>query len=188
MKVKHMIKTDELIDFFKDAKIYCLMEGHKEEIEITRKRTFNQMKPLNLIQEYVWVVINSGMKNQVAEKIYARFWKEQDFDVIGHPGKREAIIKAFLKYKQWFKDLQQAPDKIEYLGSLHYIGKITKYHLARNLGIDCAKPDRHLVRLAERFNFVDVQEMCQYISIKTGERIGVVDVILWRYCNLKGAY
>ena len=82
------------------------------------------------------------------------------------------------------KALQASNDKIEYLDSLPMIGPITKYHLARNLGIDCAKPDRHLVKLAKYFGYPSVQQMCEDISKESGYRIGTVDVILWRYCNM----
>ena len=72
--------------------------------------------------------------------------------------------------------------------TLPWIGPITKYHLARNLGIDVAKPDRHLVRLAKRFGYNEstgVQQMCEELAERTRDRIGVVDVVLWRYANLK---
>jgi hypothetical protein len=39
-------------------------------------------------------------------------------------------------------------ERLEYLGSLPWIGAITKYHAARNFGVDCVKPDIHLTRLA----------------------------------------
>ena len=67
------------------------------------------------------------------------------------------------------------------------IGPITKFHLARNIGIDCAKPDRHLVRIAERFGWKDnIQGMCVKLAAYSGWRIGTVDLILWRYCNMHG--
>lgn len=79
-------------------------------------------------------------------------------------------------------------DKISALEELPWIGGITKYHLARNMGLDCVKPDRHLVRLAERYGFEDPHLMCNYLAKQFKERVGTIDVILWRYCNLTGNY
>lgn len=76
---------------------------------------------------------------------------------------------------------------IVYLDSLPMIGPITKYHLARNIGLDYAKPDRHLIRLAEKFGYPDIQVMCTKLSAYSGWRIGTVDVILWRYCNMQSS-
>lgn len=143
------------------------------------------MDSKTFLLEYVYVVLNSGMKNQVAEKIYRRFLEEGSKS-IRHEGKRKAIVKAQLYYKTWFKELKHGSvlEKLDYLETLPWIGPITKYHLARNLGIDVAKPDRHLQRIADHFKYNDVQKMCNTLSLMTGERVGVVDVVLWRFCNL----
>jgi len=84
--------------------------------------------------------------------------------------------------------LKDTNDKVEYVASLPMMGPITKYHLARNIGIDCAKPDRHLQRLAARFGYSDVQTMCGEIAKKSGYRIGTVDLILWRFCEKHPSY
>jgi thermostable 8-oxoguanine DNA glycosylase len=49
--------------------------------------------------------------------------------------------------------------------------------------MDFAKPDRHLVRIAKSYK-LEVEEMCLNLSKQTGERIGVVDVVIWRAANL----
>jgi thermostable 8-oxoguanine DNA glycosylase len=176
----------DLIEHYRKAKKFLMENGHSKEIEITQSRKFEDCTADDFVWEYVWVVLNAGMKNQVAEKIYTKLIDSRDINTVGHEGKRKAIQKAFRESEDWFKQLHRADDKLAYLESLHWIGHITKYHLARNIGLDYAKPDRHLVRLAERFGYEKetVQEMCQYISEQTNDRIGVVDVVLWRYCNL----
>jgi len=73
---------------------------------------------------------------------------------------------------------------MNFLQTLPYLGKITSYHLARNIGLDVAKPDRHLTRLSAEYGFTTAQEMCEFIAKNVGERIGTVDVILWRAINL----
>lgn len=62
-----------------------------------------------------------------------------------------------------------------------YIGDVTVWHLAKNLGFDVAKPDRHLIRLARRHGFGDAHALCSALSHATGEPVRVVDLVLWRY-------
>lgn len=177
-------KKNDIISFFNTAKEYCISKGYEWEINSKRDISFENIKSEDFLWKYIFVVISSGMKNQVAEKIFNKFRNTLNLNDIGHEGKRKAIATAMEKYSDWFSELQKSEDKLTFLDTLPFIGKITKYHLARNLGIDVAKPDRHLVRLAKRFGYDDVQKMCKEISDKTGERIGVVDEILWRYSNL----
>lgn len=175
-----------LLNFYNQAKQDVIQKGYKREIDIVEERHLNDITPEIFQKEYVYVVCNSGMKNQVAEKIFQNYVYKGN-KVINHPGKWEAIKTSERQYKHWFDMLCSKKtdiDRVEYLESLPWIGKITKYHLARNLGIDCAKPDRHLTRMAKICGFDDVQLMCKEISDKTGDRIGTVDVVLWRYCNL----
>ncbi len=177
-----------IIDFFSNALDFCIKNGYEEEIDHVRTNYFDDsVEAKHFLNAFVYVVLNTGMKNQVAEKIYRELIDSGDLDKsVKHKGKHKAITLAFRNYETWFKELKQADDKVEYLGSLFFIGDITKYHLARNLGLDVAKPDRHLQRIADKFGYTDVQEMCKYISEITEERIGTVDVILWRFCNLTG--
>ena len=163
--------------------------GYQEEIEWCRRMaTFEECTPERFFSEYVWCVLNAGMKEQVARKIYVRFQQAWDISVVGHLGKRAAIKTGIETHLAWFRILQNHNDRIEYLQSLPWIGPITKYHLARNIGIDCVKPDRHLVRLAAHFGFPSPLEMCIEIQKHTDpqERLGTIDVILWRDCNLRG--
>jgi len=65
--------------------------------------------------------------------------------------------------------------------TLPFIGPVTVQHLAKNLGVEAAKPDRHLTRLADRFGYETVQEMCSAISGRTGDSLSVTDLVLWRF-------
>ena len=83
--------------------------------------------------------------------------------------------------------------EICYLDTLPMIGPVTRYHLARNIGIDCVKPDRHLIRLASEAGYEmkdpqkGVEAMCRDIQKDIGdaEKLGTIDVVLWRACNLR---
>ena len=69
-----------------------------------------------------------------------------------------------------------------WLQTLPFIVPITVYHLAKNYGFDCAKPDRHLVRIA---GAEGTHELCARLARETGDRIATVDVVIWRAANLK---
>jgi hypothetical protein len=70
---------------------------------------------------------------------------------------------------------------IEVLQTLPHIGPVTVYHLAKNLGLPVAKPDRHLQRLAAALSYADAHLLCKDISDITGDPPHVVDLIFWRY-------
>lgn len=147
----------ELIQFYENAKQYCIDHGYQHEIDIVMERKFHNQTHETFLFEYIFVVVSSGMKNQVAQGIFESC-KKIGSKAIGHPGKRKAVVKAQLYYKTWFRELKSCgsiQEKLDYLETLPWIGPITKYHLARNLGIDVAKPDRHLKRIAEHFGYTD---------------------------------
>lgn len=171
--------------FFNNAHQY-VTANFKGEMDYVECRRFPDMTIHDFFMEYVYVVLNTGMKNQIAEKIFCELKETGDVNVVRHKGKQKAIREATRNCRKWFEELKNAPDKLVYLESLPFIGPITKYHLARNLGLDYAKPDRHLVRLAQKFGCKSVQSMCEELAQISGLRIGTVDVVLWRYCNMQG--
>ncbi|HVY23721.1 MAG TPA: hypothetical protein VG962_10250 [Steroidobacteraceae bacterium] len=59
--------------------------------------------------------------------------------------------------------------------------------MAKNLGFDIAKSDRHLVRLKDALGFNTVDEMCLSIARFSGDAVRVVDVVLWRYMEQSAA-
>ena len=140
--------------------------------------------------ETIWVICNSGMKNQVARKIYDRILqamidKKPLLDVFKHEGKVKAIESAWKDRVDFFAQYKKTPDdlKLNFLECLPFIGPITKYHLAKNLGMDVCKPDRHLVRIAEHYE-VTPEQLCKILSVVTGDRIATVDYVIWRAANL----
>lgn len=138
--------------------------------------------------QYMWVVLSAGMKNQIARIIEDRIhhaWenKQPTSSAFGHKGKVAAIDHVLINRYRIFAEYRSSSDKIEYLATLPWIGDITKWHLAKNLGFDTAKPDRHLVRIAERLKTSPL-ELCQRLADATGYRIATVDLIIWRAANL----
>ncbi|CAN0576693.1 unnamed protein product, partial [Ectocarpus sp. 12 AP-2014] len=72
-------------------------------------------------------------------------------------------------------------DPIEELQNFAHIGPITVWHLAKNLGLNVAKPDRHLARLSAQIGFIDADDLCSRLADQSDEPKKVVDLILWRY-------
>ncbi len=184
-------QPSDILTFFERAKLFCYKKGFESEIESVRRRDFSIIDAEQFFLDYVYVVLNTGMSNRGAESMYVDFLQSKcNPEVIKHSGKRKAIQTGLREYKNWYsklKELKSNPatkdeEILDYLETLPFIGDVTKKHLARNTGLlmSVAKDDRHLVRLAWRFQFKSVQEMCEYISKYTGEKVGVIDVILWR--------
>ncbi len=158
----------------------------------------------SFFREYLWVCLcSTGLKEQIVRKTFDKFWdsfngrnnlesfgieSENPFWVIRNKRLREAAYGVFTQRKEHFKKFLNADDKIEFLDSLPQMGPATKYHLARNLGIDCIKPDRHLRNIADRWGFKTPEILCQEIVKFTGLKLGIIDIVLWRYCNLTGDY
>ena len=164
--------------------------GFREEYEWA-----NNIKPpetaVELFCEYSWVVINAGMKEQIARKIWKKVkdaiingWEMSS--VFGHEGKVKAIEEGWRhqqKRFELFKQAEMSGTILEFCESLPYIGKITKYHLAKNLGAQVAKPDRWLERVAKQSGET-VQDLCERLAKESGDRITAVDNTIWRMCNL----
>jgi hypothetical protein len=140
-------------------------------------------------QEAIFVICNSGMKNTVARLIFNRclgalFDGRSVLDVFRHKGKAAAIEKIWTDRDGLLSNYlsrQTDADRLEMLAALPWIGSITKYHLAKNFGVDVAKPDVHLQRLADREGCT-AQALCDRLAGEVGLRAATVDVVLWRAC------
>lgn len=137
-------------------------------------------------EQAVYVICNSGMMNRVAEPIFYRCMDALNRSasattVFGHPGKAAAIDWIWAERDQLFAAYVGAGDAIAFLRGLPWIGDITSYHLAKNLGADVAKPDVHMERLA-RQDRTDTHKLCARLARQTGYRIATIDTVLWRAC------
>jgi hypothetical protein len=137
-------------------------------------------------QAAVYVIANSGMNYAVAQKIFERCREALQGNrkvqkVFAHPGKAKAIEQIWKDRDQLFTDYQLSDDKLEFCQSLPWIGPTTSRHLAKDLGVDVAKPDVHLARLARR-DRTTVPRMCRSLAKQTGYRLATIDTILWRAC------
>lgn len=137
-------------------------------------------------QSAIYVIVNSGMKYGVAQQIYKRCIEKlyaggKARKVFGHPGKAKAIDTIWKHREELFAAFLEAEDKLDFCASLRWIGPVTRYHLAKDLGVDVAKPDVHLARLARR-DRTTVERLCRRLAKDACCRVATVDTILWRAC------
>jgi len=148
-------------------------------------RTFDEF-----FEEYVYVVVASGFRGRTA----ARFTplliacdgdETRMLAVFKNKRKVAAIACVFQLRHKWDEPTgfraNVARWGIDTLINLPMIGPITKFHLARNIGLsrDVAKPDLHLVRYAAEQRQSSVQSMVESIAQSHEMTVGVVDFILW---------
>lgn len=142
--------------------------------------------PDDFARRVVFVICSSGMSAAAAEAIYEKCVAALDGDetassVFPHPGKAAAIDIVWRDRKDLFDSFLSDDDALAFCAELPFVGPVTRYHLAKNLGADVAKPDVHLARLAKREG-VTPQQLCQRLAAATGYRAATIDTILWRAC------
>lgn len=178
-------------DQYTQLKAYLFDNGYDEEINWC-ENVKAPTTPEDFASEYIFVVCNSGMKAQIARKIYQKIinnFPGSASDVFNHKGKCDAIDYVCINRIKLFNDLKLLLDSsnnndvLAWLKSLPWIGDITKYHLAKNYGLDVAKPDRWLMRVAEKAN-KSVDKLCEELGLITGDRVATVDYVIWRGCNI----
>jgi len=124
------IEDNRLLDLYNFIKDFVIKKGYKQEIEwCSNIPEIEKIDKWYFFEEYAWVVINSGMKSSVAEKIFNRFWNNGDLnlDAIGHPHKRESIEKVFDHLDRYFKHLVKSKNMLKYIVNDNYINIIKDY-------------------------------------------------------------
>jgi hypothetical protein len=160
-------------------------EGFTDEVAWSEGLT-EVADPLCFWREYAWVVLNSGIRNQVARSIWNRVRPAVEAggsaaDVFRHAGKAAGIDRVWKDRQPLLDGYIASTEKLAFLQSLPWIGTITCWHLAKNYGLDVAKPDRHLVRIA---GSEGTHALCARLARASGDRIATVDGVIWRAANL----
>lgn len=193
--------------FIKDA---VLKAGFGEEISWQASVKFENITESDFLSEYAWVALSAGMKERVIRKrfqyvSYAFFhWESAKIIATNEDSCRRLALRYFNNRRKIEAIISTARDiaslgfscfkeaiysnPLEVLQALPFIGPVTRYHLAKNIGLPFAKPDRHLVRLATYAGYGDVQEFCGDICMYTGDSIPVVDLVLWRFAVTTESY
>lgn len=199
-----------LVRCYLDIKRRLIAEGWAAEIDWQGDLDFAAITETDFLRETAWVVLSAGMAERVVHVKFPvltdifRQWrnageivadrkeiKKQALKAFAHEGKISAIIaiaqrvqlSGFGAIKEVIREEREA-----FLACLPYIGPVTALHLAKNLGLDVAKPDRHLVRIAEAAGYDSAASLCSEISAIVGDRIGVVDLVLWRFATQEKRY
>lgn len=177
-------------EFYREVRAKLAALGYVEDWEWAQNVRAPET-PEALACEYTWVVVNSGMHHRAARAIMDRVWPRLVAGLpiypaaFGHAGKALAIGVMWDQRERRLAAFRELGGEVErvlaWCESLPWIGAITKYHLAKNLGADVAKPDRWLVRLAAA-EVTTVDELCRRLAAETGDRVATVDVVLWRAC------
>ncbi len=201
------MRQDIAIRMFETAKSYC-RENYPDELAWAKSispETFRNLRSKRFLSEYCWVVYASGFKVATVESIFpdlrtafknfelaylARMRSLKPvLDVFNNKRKANSFLEGskliaregFSAFKKRLKE-----KGVDVLEQLPGIGPITKYHLAKNIGlVDEAKPDIWLVRAADAC-LSTVEELVAFLSVKYGLSRHTVDVILWRYGADKG--
>lgn len=191
--------------YYSEARERVEALGFLNEIEWQASQQPAMVSESIFLRETAWVVMCSGFKESTVRKCFDYvslcFCEWESAKVIaanskvciesalvgfGNRAKMEALGSiAELVASQGFEEFFEAVthDYLAELQKLPFIGPVTALHLAKNLGFEIAKPDRHLVRLCSNLGFPDVEEMCEVFSNESGDPIRVVDIVLWRYCE-----
>lgn len=191
------------VRFFADACSYVQSAGLAAEVAWQRETEFHEFTESDLLREHAWVTMCSGFRESVVRRVFDHvslcFCDWESSEVIVESGEvccltaassfankaklhgiltasRKVVEVGFSKFKR-----DVLADPIGQLQALPYIGPITSWHLAKNLGLDVAKPDRHLVRVSESLGFRDANHLCRELAASTGNQTKVVDLIVWRF-------
>ena len=203
-------RQDNIVNAYRYAKEVVLNASYHAEIEWQASLNFNDTTETDFLREYAWVALSAGMHEYVIRRyfpIISRcFYDWQSTKIIveqedkcrhlalrnfNNRRKIDGIIETariidLLGFDVYRESICHNP--LEALQSLPFIGPVTRYHLAKNIGLPFAKPDRHLVRLANSVGYSDVQQFCKDISIYVNDSIPVVDIVLWRFAAITNSY
>lgn len=194
---------DAALEIFTLARAYVDSEGLAHEVAWQGSRSTVDFTESDLLREAAWVILCSGFRESIVRSCFDYIslafcdWESAAAIVtargachraamasIANRRKLDAIVKvAEIIHDVTFRQLKQRilQEPIAELQQFPFIGPITSWHLAKNLGFDVAKNDRHLARLSEWLGYADAMDLCRAIAAVSGESLNVIDLILWRY-------
>lgn len=197
--------TNQILDVYECAKEITHKSGYIDNINhlqhLMDKKPYKSITIDNFLREYLWVVYTCGFKADTVRKHWNQIKKMScEFDISKtkeysfeellelSPIKNKKKVKAIKKSCEIINDtfihkihnIQDQNDAKKLLKTLPFIGEVTVYHIMRNIGIDCFKPDRHIVHIKEELGISGEQLFNTILSECEEEFIGVIDHILWR--------
>ena len=201
---------EQLASAYLLAKESVIRRGFSDEIDWQYDRDIREVNVPSFLAEYAWVVLCCGMRERTVRSVFGGIvtaFQQWRLDAIlaesvercmnnalktfANPAKIGAIgevASALANGAIVVEDIVFGDAPLRELQQLPFVGPVTVYHLAKNLGLNVCKPDRHLVRLARAFEFATVDELCNAIASSLDEKLSVVDIVLWRYLSITGDY
>ena len=205
-----MIGSRELATVYMDLKEVVIGAGYAHEIDWQEDVDFERVSEREFLMEAAWVVLSSGFREKTvrakfagvseafldwgsAERIAAcrEHCERRALGVFGHRAKVRAIGDIVsMVAEEGYNNIRDhvRRDGVEYLRIMPYMGPVTAHHLAKNVGISVAKPDRHLVRMACMAGRGGPMAMCEEVANVVGDAVEVVDLVFWRYATLDAEY
>jgi hypothetical protein len=192
---------DGIKNYFSQAREF-VQRFYPDEIEYFSSIKFDDITPEFYFREYVWVVHATGFSAHAVGSFINRLteaygnWKQlavcdestmlkRVCAVVNNPKKILSVYKMAklmldrVNTSNWNEYKYNYLSTPELLQKLPYIGKVTCFHLARNIGLlEYVKPDLHLVRLAKHWGFKNCDDMCKFVQPKDMP-LGIVDLIFW---------
>lgn len=193
----------EAIRLFIKASGYAVASGFDVAVEQQRTIRLDQLTERELLRESAWVVLCSGFRESIVRRYFGHIslcfcdWESAEAIVEAYPACKFAAKHVFANdaklegivgiarhvVEVGFSNFKKAIlcNPILALQGLPYIGPITVLHLAKNIGVDSAKPDRHLARVSSKLGFPDAASLCAAVACATGESVSIIDLIIWRF-------
>ena len=157
LKTQENERISKIVDSYFKAKRFVLENGYKYEIEWQENISFNSINEENFLVEVAWVILSTGMREQVIRSIFPNFvdamfgfksaklickfsesCRERALNVFNNPRKVDSIlfITKFIQENGFeFVKRKIKESGIDFLLEFPYIGPITVFHLAKNLGL-----------------------------------------------------
>lgn len=210
LSARCLSRISNVVYAYQLVKERVLQAGYEAEIEWQASIVFEKITEATFLREAAWVVLSSGMRESVIRKCFPSFssgffdWssatviaanqevcRRRAMKVFSHSLKVDAIIAIAKRVaKEDFINIyhQIRTQGIDFLQTFPFIGPVTSWHLAKNIGMDVAKADRHLIRIAKATDYSSPLEMCRDIASIANDSVAVVDLVIWRYATLDRNY
>ncbi len=174
-------RSRRLGESYLTARETIIRSGFSHELDWQEARTLDDLSERDFLRQAAWVILTSGFREATVREIFpelslaflnwakARSIARRRIDcehrarrVFNHVGKIRAIgslcervaLEGFHNIKNNIES-----EGMEFLRTFAFIGPVTCYHLAKNIGLDVIKPDRHLTRLSQAAGFSSPKEL-----------------------------
>jgi hypothetical protein len=180
--------------------------GFADEVDWQSEIRFAHLTESSFLAEYAWVVFSSGFRESILRRKFPELrraflgftsattiaqrraqCRRDALSIFGHQGKVTAILDLCKRVQaDGFDHLRAQLELrgVEFIDELPFMGPATSYHLAKNIGLDVVKPDRHLVRIAKALGYASPYDLCVSIRDLVGDALSVIDIVIWRYATL----